>query len=157
MAAQGNEIMTRIMFICHGNICRSPMAEFVMKELVRREGLEGSFEIASCAVSTEEIGNGIYPPAKSELRRRGIPREEHPAVQLKRSDGERYDLFIVMDHSNLRRARDILGSGEKLHKLMEFAGSCGDVTDPWYSRRFDTAFDDIMHGCKGLLEQLKNE
>ena len=137
--------MTRIMFICHGNICRSPMAEFIMKELVRREGLESEFFIASCAVSTEEIGNGIFG--------------EHRAVQLTRSDGEKYDLFIVMDTSNLRRARDILGSKheDKLHKLMEFAGSGRDVSDPWYSRRFDTAFDDIMQGCEGLLGQLKKE
>ena len=151
--------MTRIMFICHGNICRSPMAEFIMKELVRREGIESEFYIASCAVSTEEIGNGIYPPAKSELRRQGIPFGEHYAVQLTRADGEKYDLFIVMDTGNLRRARDILGSAceGKLHKLMEFAGSGRDVSDPWYSRRFDTAFDDIMQGCEGLLGQLKKE
>ena len=103
--------MIRIMFICHGNICRSPMAEFIMKELVRREGIESEFYIASCAVSTEEIGNGIYPPAKSELRRQGIPFGEHYAVQLTRADGEKYDLFIVMDTGNLRRARDILGNG----------------------------------------------
>ena len=148
--------MTRIMFICHGNICRSPMAEFIMKELVRREGAEEKFGIASCAVSTEEIGNGIYPPAKSELKRRGIPFTEHYAVQLTRSDCEKYDMFIVMDKSNLRRAREILGSGSdsKLHKLMEFAGSGRDVSDPWYSRRFDIAFDDIMQGCEGLLRDL---
>ncbi len=151
--------MTRIMFICHGNICRSPMAEFIMKELVRRAGLGSEFFIASCAVSTEEIGNGIYPPAQSELRRQGIPFGEHRAAQLTRSDGGKYDLFIVMDTSNLRRARDILGGGyaDKLHKLMEFAGSGRDVSDPWYSRRFDTAFDDIMQGCEGLLGQLKKE
>ena len=148
--------MTRIMFICHGNICRSPMAEFVMKELVRQKGIESEFEISSCAVSTEEIGNGIYPPAKSELKRRGIPFSEHRAVQLTRADLERYDMFIVMDKSNLRRARDILGAdGEsKLYKLMQFAGTDGDVSDPWYSRRFDIAFDDIMQGCLGLLREL---
>ncbi len=148
--------MTRIMFICHGNICRSPMAEFIMKELVRREGADEKFEIASCAVSTEEIGNGIYPPAKKELERRGIPFGKHYAVQLKRSDADKYDYFIVMDQSNLRWAGEILGDGceGKLHKLMEFAGSQRDVSDPWYSRRFDIAFDDIMHGCEGLLKEL---
>lgn len=148
--------MTRIMFICHGNICRSPMAEFIMKELVRRKGLEGEFVIDSCAVSTEEIGNGIYPPAKSELKRRGVPFTEHRAVQLVRADLEKYDMFIVMDKSNLRRARDILGEqGEsKLYKLMQFAHLDRDVSDPWYSRRFDTAFDDIMLGCEGLLGEL---
>ena len=151
--------MTRIMFICHGNICRSPMAEFIMKELVRRSGLDDRFEIASCAVSDEETGNGIYPPAKSELRRRGIPFGEHRAVRLTRSDCGRYDMFIVMDTSNLRRARDILGKDAqgKLYKLMQFAGSDGDVSDPWYSRRFDIAFDDIMRGCEGLLKELESK
>lgn len=148
--------MVKILFVCHGNICRSPMAEFIMKELVRREGLEDDFLIASCAVSTEEIGNGIYPPAKNELKRRGIPFSEHYAVQLKHSDHENYDLFVVMDKSNLRRARDILGgdSEGKLHMLMEYAGFSRDVSDPWYSRRFDVAFDDIMQGCEGLLRSL---
>ena len=115
--------MTKIMFICHGNICRSPMAEFIMKEQIKKKGLESEFEISSCAVSTEEIGNGIYPPAKSELKRRGIPFSEHRAVQLVRADLEKYDMFIVMDKSNLRRVRDILGEqGEsKLYKLMQFA------------------------------------
>ena len=148
--------MIRIVFCCHGNICRSPMAEYIMKELVRREGLEDEFEISSCAVSTEELGNGIYPPAKNELRARGIPFGEHYAVQLRSSDYDKYDLFIVMDGSNLRRARDILGGDRegKLHKLMEYAGSGRDVSDPWYSRRFDIAFDDIMQGCEGLLKEL---
>ena len=146
----------RIMFVCHGNICRSPMAEFVRKELARRAGREDEFYISSCAVSTEELGNGIYPPAKEELERRGIPVERHSAVQLCREDLDDYDLFIVMDRSNLRRAADILGSKSKgkLHMLMEYAGQSRDVSDPWYTRRFDIAFDDIYVGCEGLLESL---
>ena len=148
--------MIRIVFCCHGNICRSPMAEFIMKELVRREGLASEFEIASCAVSTEELGNGIYPPAKAELERRGIPFGKHYAVQLSRGDYDSYDLFIVMDRSNLRRARDILrGDPEgKLRMLMEYAGESRDVSDPWYTRRFDKAFDDIYEGCEALLRAL---
>jgi protein-tyrosine phosphatase len=146
----------RIMFICHGNICRSPMAEYIMKELVRREGREDEFEIASCAVSCEELGNGVYPPARAELERRGIPCGKHRAVRLELEDYDDYDLFIVMDRSNLRWAKEILdGDPEgKLHLLMEYAGEARDVSDPWYSRRFDIAFDDIMSGCEGLLEQL---
>ncbi len=148
--------MTRIMFICHGNICRSPMAEFIMKDLVRQGGCEDDFEIASCAVSKEELGNGIYPPAKAELERRGIPYGRHTSVQLTRADYDKYDLFIVMDKSNLRYASDILGGDpeNKLCRLMQYAKLDKDVSDPWYSRRFDIAFDDIMQGCKGLLKEL---
>ncbi|SDB21801.1 protein-tyrosine phosphatase [Ruminococcaceae bacterium FB2012] len=147
--------MRRIMFICHGNICRSPMAEFIMKELVRREGREEEFVISSCAVSTEELGNGIYPPARAELERRGIPCGRHRAVQLSRKDYGSYDMFIVMDKSNLRRARDILGGDPegKLSMLMTHAGISRDVSDPWYSRRFDVAFEDILQGCEGLLRE----
>lgn len=150
--------MIRIVFCCHGNICRSPMAEYIMKELVRREGRSGEFLIDSCAVSTEELGNGVYPPARAELERRGIPCGRHSAVQLTRSDYDRYDLFIVMDRSNLRRARSILGGDPegKLRMLMTYAGEERDVSDPWYSRRFDVAFDDIYEGCEGLLRALKD-
>lgn len=147
--------MTKLMFVCHGNICRSPMAEYIMKELVRRAGREDEFEIASCAVSSEELGNGVYPPARAELERRGIPCGGHRAVKLTAGDYDKYDLFIVMDRSNLRLAREILrGDPEgKLHKLMEYTGESRDVSDPWYSRRFDVAFDDIYRGCEGLLAQ----
>ena len=149
--------MVGIMFICHGNICRSPMAEFIMKELVRREGRSGEFEIASCAVSTEELGNGVYSPARAELERRGIPCGRHRAVQLSREDYDSWDMFIVMDKSNLRRARDILGGDPegKLSMLMSYAGVSRDVSDPWYSRRFDIAFDDILCGCEALLRTLE--
>lgn len=148
--------MIRIVFCCHGNICRSPMAEYIMKEIVRREGREDEFEISSCAVSCEELGNGVYPPARAELERRGIPCGKHRAVRLEAEDYEDYDLFIVMDSGNLRWAREILnGDPEgKLHRLMEYAGENRDVSDPWYSRRFDIAFDDIMSGCEGLLSEL---
>ena len=148
--------MTKIMFICHGNICRSPMAEYIMKDLVRREGREDEFEISSCAVSCEELGNGVYPPARAELERRGVPCGSHRAVRLDQKDYGKYDLFIVMDSGNLRRANDILkGDPEhKLHKMMEYAGEDRDVSDPWYSRRFDIAFDDISSACRGLLSQI---
>lgn len=146
--------MKKIMFICHGSICRSPMAEFVMKKLVREAGAGDEFLICSRAVSTEELGNDIYPPAKAELTRRGVPFERHSARQLARSDYGEWDLFVVMDGSNIRLAQRIFGSDPdgKLRRLMEFAGESRDVSDPWYTRRFDTAFDDILRGCKGLLE-----
>ena len=145
-----------ILFICHGNICRSPMAEMIMKELVRREGLSGNFTIASCATSTEEIGNPVYPSARSELARRGIPCERRGARQLTRRDYEVYDLLICMDAWNVRNTLRIVGSDPqgKVHKLLEYAGRADDVADPWYSDRFDVAYNDILEGCAALLEAI---
>ena len=148
--------MTRILFICHGNICRSPMAEMVMKELVRRKHLEHCFDIASCATSTEEIGNPVYPPARAELARQNIPCERRGARQITRLDYEEYDLLICMDGNNLRNLRRIIPSDPagKVHKLMEYAGSNADVADPWYTDRFDICYNDILSGCEGLLNAL---
>lgn len=153
--------MKRIMFVCHGNICRSPMAEFIFKYLAREEGVSDSFVVASSATSTEEIWNGIgnpiYPPAKDELRRRGIPFTDRRAVQLKKSDYGKYDLFIGMDSANIRNMRNIFGDDRdgKIKKLMEFTARGGDVADPWYSGNFEKAFRDIYDGCKALLDNLK--
>ncbi len=155
--------MIRIMFVCHGNICRSPMAEFIMKKLVREKGLEDSFYIASSATSTEEIwhghGNPVYPPAKAELKRHGISCEGKTAVQLKSADYDNYDMFIGMDSANIRNMHRILGGdpNEKIYKLLTFAGRSDDVSDPWYSERFDIAYNDIFEGCTALLEHLINE
>lgn len=148
--------MTRILFVCHGNICRSPMAEFVMKDLVEKAGLDGQFTIASAATSTEEIGNPVYPPARAELARHGIPCERRGARQLTRRDYEDYDLLICMDSMNVRNALRILGSDPegKLHKLKEYLGSADDVADPWYNDRFDIAYAEIDAGCRALLEQI---
>ena len=148
--------MTRILFICHGNICRSPMAEMVMKELVRRKHLEHCFDIASCATSTEEIGNPVYPPARAELARQNIPCARRGARQITRLDYEEYDLLICMDGNNLRNLRRIIPSDPagKVHKLMEYAGSNADVADPWYTDRFDICYNDILSGCEGLLNSL---
>ena len=148
--------MIKVLFICHGNICRSPMAEMIMKELVRREGLYDNFEIASCATSTEEIGNPVYPPARSELARRGIPCERRGARQLTRRDYADYDLLLCMDSWNVRNTLRIVGSDPegKVHKLLEYAGRADDVADPWYSDRFDVAYEDILSGCQGLLEAI---
>ena len=150
--------MTKIMFVCHGNICRSPMAEFVLKDMVKRRGLEKDFVIVSSATSTEEIWNGIgnpvYPPAKSVLERHGIDSSGKRAVQLKASDYGKYDWFIGMDSSNICNMTHILGGDKdnKIHKLMEYTGSNADVSDPWYTRDFDRCYKDIYAGCKALIE-----
>ena len=152
--------MKRIMFVCHGNICRSPMAEFIFKDMIRRMGIADDFIVASCATSTEEIWNGtgnpVYPPAKAELEKHGISCEGKFAVQLKRSDYEKYDLFIGMDNMNIRNMQRILGDDPdgKIHKLMEYTDRGGDVADPWSSGRFDVAWRDIYDGCECLLASL---
>ena len=136
------------------------MAEFIMKKLVCEKGLSHKFEISSSATSTEEIfmgvGNPIYPPAAAELTKRGVPFTKRQATQLKRDDYGCYDLFIGMDSANIRNMNRILkGDPEgKIHKLKDYSGSGGDVSDPWYSDRFDIAFADIHEGCRALLDQL---
>ena len=150
----------RVMFVCHGNICRSPMAEFIFKDMVKKKGLEDAFEIASAATSTEEIWNGvgspIYPPAREELRRNGIPFDARRATLLRPDDLEKYDLFIGMDNANIRNMHRILGASaaERIHRLMDFTSRPGEVSDPWYSDRFDRAYRDIYEGCEELLKHL---
>ena len=152
--------MTKIMFVCHGNICRSPMAEFIFKKMVCDRGLEGEFYIASSATSAEEIyrgvGKPVYPPAKDELLLHGISCAGKHAVQLTRADGDRYDLFVGMDSANVRNMHRILGEAcsGKIHKLMEYTERGGDVADPWYSDRFDIAYRDIYDGCEALLDSV---
>ena len=152
--------MIRIMFVCHGNICRSPSAELIMKKLVSEKGLSSKFEICSSATSTEEIyggvGNPVYPPMKRELEKHGIDCSGKRAVQLKKQDYENYDYFIGMDSANIRNMHRILGGDPagKISKLMDFTGRGGDVADPWYSERFDIAYNDIYEGCLSLLEKL---
>ena len=155
--------MIKIMFVCHGNICRSPMAEFIMKKLVKDSGLEDEFLIKSSATSTEEIWNGVgnpvYPPARAELQRHGISCDGKRAVQLKSDDYGKYDLFIGMDSANIRNMHRILGGDpeNKIHKLMDYTGRGGDVADPWYTRSFDITYRDVFDGCTSLLEEIKRE
>ncbi|MBQ3006396.1 MAG: low molecular weight phosphotyrosine protein phosphatase [Clostridia bacterium] len=155
--------MKKIMFVCHGNICRSPMAEFIFRNMAERLGLGNEFSVSSCATSTEEIwggiGNPVYPPAKAELAKHGISCEGKRAVQLRKSDYGNYDLFIGMDSMNIRNMHRILGSDPdgKIRKLMEFTDRGGDVADPWYSGRFDVAYRDIYDGCEALLDLLVSE
>lgn len=148
--------MTRICFVCHGNICRSPMAEFVMKDLVKKAGLEGEFVIASSAVSTEELGNAVYPPARDMLAAHGISCKGKRAELLSRRDYDEYDLIIAMDRSNLRGIDRIIKADTdgKVHLLLEYAGRTDSVADPWYTGDFQTAYNDILEGCEGLLAYL---
>ena len=155
--------MIKIMFVCHGNICRSPMAEFIFKELIKNQGVEDKFFVSSSATSTEEIymgvGNPVYPPAKAELLKHGISSDGKRAVQLKRSDYGEYDYFIGMDSANIRNMNIILGGDKdgKISKLLDYTDKKGDVSDPWYSDRFDIAYSDIYRGCVALLEKLKEQ
>ena len=146
----------KILFVCHGNICRSPMAEYVMKDLVKREGLEKEFSIASAATSTEEIGNGVYPPARRKLQEHGISCAGHAARQLRQSDYQAYDLLIGMDRANLRNMLRICGGDPegKIHLLMDYTSRPGQVADPWYTGDFEATWRDVLEGCQGLLEQL---
>ena len=150
--------MKKILFVCHGNICRSPMAEYVMKDLVKKAGLEDEFQIASAATSREEIGNPVYPPARRKLAEHGISCGGHAARQLRNSDYEEYDLLIGMDKANLRNMYHICGGdfNDKMHLLMEFAG-CPEqeVADPWYTDDFDATWRDVLVGCQGLLDYLE--
>ena len=149
--------MTRILFICYGNICRSPMAEFIMKDLVHKVGLSEQFEISSAATSTEEIGNPVYPPVRKLLAEHGIDCAGKTARQLTNADYDRFDLLIGMDQENLRNMYHICGGdyADKLHLLGEYVGRQDDIPDPWYTRDFASTWQAVEAGCRGLLEQLR--
>ena len=149
--------MIRILFVCHGNICRSPMAEFIMKDLVEKAGLSDHFHIESAATSTEEIGNPVYPPARRKLAEHGISCAGKTARRLTSSDYGRYDFLIGMDRANLRNMQRICGGDPdgKLHLLMDYTDRPGDVVDPWYTGDFETTWQDVLAGCRGLLEACK--
>ena len=151
--------MTKILFVCHGNICRSPMAEFLMKDLVKKTGLENQFHIESAATSTEEIGSPVYPPVRRILTQLGIDCSGKTARQLRREDYDRFDCLVGMDQANLRNMHRICGGDpeEKVHLLLDFTPRPGDVADPWYTRDFHAARRDIEDGCRGLLEHLRRE
>lgn len=149
--------MTKILFVCHGNICRSPMAEFVMKDLVEKAGLTDAFEIASAATSTEEIGNPVYPPARRKLAEHGIFCAGKTARQMTRADYGYYDLLIGMDHANLRNMVRMCGGDPagKIHALLDYTSRLGEVADPWYTGDFEATWRDVQEGCTALLHNLR--
>lgn len=159
---KGYVLMIKILFICHGNICRSPMAEFILKDMVKKARLESCFCIASCATSTEEIWNGtgnpVYPPARQELKKHGISCEGKRAVQLKREDYQKYDLLLGMDQNNIRNMLRILKKDPegKVKRLLDYSDHPRDIADPWYTGEFGVTYADIVEGCQALLEYLKD-
>jgi protein-tyrosine phosphatase len=151
--------MKRILFVCHGNICRSPMAEYIMKHLVAEKGIAGDYLIASAATSTEELGNPVYPPARRKLAEHGIACEGHSARQLTRNDYSRYDLLIGMDTYNIRNMQRMCGGDPegKIHRLLDFTNRPGDVADPWYTGDFTATWRDCLEGCQALLQALEQQ
>ena len=151
--------MVKILFVCHGNICRSPMAEFVMKDLVKKAGLGKEFEIASAATSTEEIGNPVYPPARRKLSENGISCTGKTARQLQKSDYARYDYLVGMDSANLRNMHRICGGDPagKISLLLDWTARPGSVADPWYTGDFEATWQDVQEGCQGLLAAISDK
>lgn len=147
--------MKKILFVCHGNICRSPMAEYVMKWLVHEAGRDAEFEIASAATSTEEIGNPVYPPARRKLAEHGIRCDGHHARQVTRRDYQHYDLLIGMDSWNMRNMNRMFGGDpdDKLRMLMDYTDRPRDVADPWYTDNFEATWRDVYEACSILLKQ----
>lgn len=151
--------MIRVLFVCHGNICRSPMGEFILRDLVTRRGLAHTFEIASAATSREEIGNPVYPPARRKLAEHGISTDGKYAVQITKKDYEKYDYLLAMEQYNIRNMMRILGSDpeHKVSRLLDFSEWPRDIDDPWYTGDFEKAYRDILEGCEALLAQLKKK
>lgn len=152
--------MKKIIFVCLGNICRSPMAEFVMKDIVEKAGLSHEFEIASAATSTYEIGNPVYPPARQKLAEHGIDCKGKTARQITKKDYEYYDYVVAMDQSNIRNLKRMLDDDPKckISLLMDYTSRPADVADPWYTGDFQATWDDVTEGCKALLKfVLKNK
>ncbi|WP_310604001.1 low molecular weight protein-tyrosine-phosphatase [Anaerosporobacter sp.] len=148
--------MIKVMFICHGNICRSPMAEFVLKDMVEKRGLKDEFHIVSSATSTEELGNPVHSGTRNVLKKKGISVEGKYAVRLQKNDYSNYDYFIGMDSANIHNIYKIFGGDNegKVYKMLYFADASADVDDPWYTGDFETTYRDIYAGCEGFLEHL---
>ena len=149
--------MIKILFICHGNICRSPMAQYVLQDMVEKRGIADQFYIDSAATSTEEIGNGVHPGTRRKLREGGIYCGDHRARQLRREDYDRYDYILGMDQWNLRNMKRMLREDpeHKIGLLLDFTGHPRDIADPWYTGDFDATYEDVREGCEALLEYLQ--
>lgn len=148
--------MIKILFICHGNICRSPMAEFVFRDMVQKRGLSDQFHIASAATSSEEIGNPVHYGTTNKLKAYGISTKGKYAVQLKKKDYKEYDYLLGMEYRNIRNIDRIIGSDpeHKVHMLLDFSDHPRDIADPWYTGNFDRTYDDVLEGCEGFLNYL---
>ncbi|WP_455716373.1 low molecular weight protein-tyrosine-phosphatase [Anaerosporobacter sp.] len=148
--------MIKVLFICHGNICRSPMSEFVFKNMVKKEGLEDQFIIASSATSTEEIGNPVHPGTRKRLQKEGISTSGKYAVQLRKEDYDKYDYLLGMDSYNIKNIYRIIGKEDpvKVRRLLSFTDRERDIADPWYSGNFDETYNDIVEGCEAFLKYL---
>ena len=149
--------MKKILFVCHGNICRSPMAEFIMKDIVKKAGMDDQFHIESAATSTEEIGNSVYPPARRKLAEHGISCEGKTARQMTRSDYDRFDLLVGMDEWNIRNMKRIAGGDpdRKIFKMLDFTSRPGAAADPWSTANFDATWRDWLEGCEMIFQQYK--
>jgi protein-tyrosine phosphatase len=156
MTMQNHENKIHILFICHGNICRSPMAEMVMKEMVRQKGLEAKFEISSMAATTEEIGQDIYPPAKRTLAAHHIPYTRRKAALITEKDYEKADYIIAMDEENMHDLSRLTRGDpdKKISRLLYWAGEKRDVADPWFTDDYEKTYEDIVKGCRAVLEKL---
>ena len=148
--------MIKVLFICHGNICRSPMAQFVLQDMVNKKGLESQFEIYSAATSREEIGNGVHHGTRRKLAQMGVPCGEHRAVQVTPKDYEYYDYLLIMDENNRRNLMRIIGRDpeKKVYGLLDFSKHPRDIADPWYTGNFDITYDDVAEGCESFLRWL---
>lgn len=148
--------MIKIIFICHGNICRSPMAEFVFRDMVKKRGLADQFHIASAATSSEELGNPVHRGTKNKLKQYGISTAGKYATQLKKKDYREYDYILGMEYRNIRNINRIVGSDpeHKVSMLLDFTEHPRDIADPWYTGNFDKTYDDILEGCEGFLNYL---
>ncbi len=155
----GGVNLIKIMFVCHGNICRSPMAEFVFKDMIKRLGIQDKIVVESSATSYEEIGNPVHDGTRKKLSEYGISVKGKYAKKLAKSDYNDFDYFIGMDSANIRNMNIIFGGDpdNKISKLLEFANETGDIADPWYTGNFDITYDDVVRGCNGLLEKIKEE
>ena len=152
--------MIKVLFICHGNICRSPMSEFILRDMVAKRGIADQFEIASAATSREEIGNPVYPPAKRELAKHGISCEGKRAVQITKADYGKYDYILGMEERNIRNILRIVGKDPegKVKLLLDYSDNPRDIADPWYTGDFESTYRDVVEGCEGFLAYLeKNE